>query len=109
MTVARFIYFSLSAVPANATLLMISRCVTTTMMIGLPMPQTVRNCRKISAQIAQDISSRLQEKKRRRSGLRRGFLSCKIGEIDRQDVSLIFLQFLSVLFVGVNLITHTKN
>ncbi len=62
MTVARFIYFSLSAVPANATLLMISRCVTTTMMIGLPMPQTVRNCRKISAQIAQDISSRLQEK-----------------------------------------------
>ena len=55
----------------------------------------LRNCREISAQIAQDISSGLQEKKRRRSGLRRGFLSCKIGEIDKQDVSLIFLQFLT--------------
>lgn len=27
--------------------------------------------------------------------LRRGFLCCAIGEIDRQDVSLIFLQFLN--------------
>ncbi|MCI9398859.1 MAG: O-methyltransferase [Lachnospiraceae bacterium] len=36
----------------------------------------------------------VSDKKRRRSGLRRGFFSCKIGEIDKQDVSLIFLQFL---------------
>ena len=34
-------------------------------------------------QIAQDISSRVQCKKRRRSGLRRGFLCCAIGEIDK--------------------------
>ncbi len=38
-------------------------------------------------QIAQDISSRLNYfvivKKRRRSGLRRGFLTCTIGEIDK--------------------------
>ncbi len=34
-------------------------------------------------QIAQDISSRVQYKKRRRSGLRRGFLCCAIGEIDK--------------------------
>ena len=34
-------------------------------------------------QIAQDISSRVQCKKRRRSGLRRGFLRCAIGEIDK--------------------------
>jgi len=39
----------------------------------------------------------LYEKKRRRSGLRRGFFSRKIGEIDKQDVSLIFLQFLSAV------------
>ena len=32
-------------------------------------------------QIAQDISSRMHDKKRRRSGLRRGFLACIIGEI----------------------------
>ncbi len=35
-------------------------------------------------------------KKRRHSGLRRGFLPCKIGEIDKQDVLLVFLQFLTV-------------
>ena len=34
-------------------------------------------------QIAQDISSRVHVKKRRRSGLRRGFLTCTIGEIDK--------------------------
>ncbi len=34
-------------------------------------------------QIAQDISSRVQVKKRRRSGLRRGFFGCAIGEIDK--------------------------
>ena len=34
-------------------------------------------------QIAQDISSRMYVKKRRRSGLRRGFLACMIGEIDK--------------------------
>ncbi len=34
-------------------------------------------------QIAQDISSRMYVKKRRRSGLRRGFLTCIIGEIDK--------------------------
>ena len=32
-------------------------------------------------QIAQDISLRVYVKKRRRSGLRRGFLTCAIGEI----------------------------
>ena len=32
-------------------------------------------------QIAQDISLRMYVKKRRRSGLRRGFLACIIGEI----------------------------
>ena len=31
------------------------------------------------------------------NALRRGFFSCKIGEIDKQDVSLIFLQFLTSL------------
>ena len=41
MTVARSIYFSLSVIPANATLLMINRCVTMTMMTGLLMPQWV--------------------------------------------------------------------
>ncbi len=34
-------------------------------------------------QTAQDISSRVYVKKRRRSGLRRGFLTCTIGEIDK--------------------------
>ncbi len=34
-------------------------------------------------QIAQYISSRVQYKKRSRSGLRRGFLCCAIGEIDK--------------------------
>ena len=34
-------------------------------------------------QIAQDISSRMYVKKRRSSGLRRGFLTCIIGEIDK--------------------------
>ncbi len=34
-------------------------------------------------QLAQDISSRMYSKKRRRSGLRRGFLICIIGEIDK--------------------------
>ena len=34
-------------------------------------------------QLAQDISSRMYVKKRRRSGLRRGFLACIIGEIDK--------------------------
>ncbi len=34
-------------------------------------------------QLAQDISSRMYVKKRRRSGLRRGFLTCIIGEIDK--------------------------
>ncbi len=34
-------------------------------------------------QIAQDISSRMYVKKRSRSGLRRGFLTCIIGEIDK--------------------------
>ncbi len=34
-------------------------------------------------QIAQDISSRMYVKKRSRSGLRRGFLSCIIGEINK--------------------------
>ena len=34
-------------------------------------------------QIAQYISSRKNKKKRRRSGLRRGFLACIIGEIDK--------------------------
>ena len=34
-------------------------------------------------QIAQDISSDVQVKKRRRSGLRRGFLTCAAGEIDK--------------------------
>ena len=34
-------------------------------------------------QIAQDISLRMYVKKRRRSGLRRGFLTCIIGEIDK--------------------------
>lgn len=34
-------------------------------------------------QIARDISSRVQVKKRRRSGLRRVFLTCAIGEIDK--------------------------
>ncbi len=34
-------------------------------------------------QIAQYISSRMYVKKRRRSGLRRGFLACIIGEIDK--------------------------
>ncbi len=34
-------------------------------------------------QIAQYISSRVYVKKRRRSGLRRGFLTCTIGEIDK--------------------------
>ncbi|RKI40756.1 hypothetical protein D7V86_22975 [bacterium D16-51] len=29
----------------------------------------------------------VQVKKRRRSGLRRGFLTCAAGEIDKQDVS----------------------
>ncbi len=43
-------------------------------------------------QIAQDISLRMYVKKRRRSGLRRGFLACIIREI--ADASVIFLQFL---------------
>ena len=30
-------------------------------------------------------------------GLRRGFLTCAAGEIDKQDVSVIFLQLLSML------------
>ena len=34
-------------------------------------------------QIAQDISSRVYVKKRRRSGLRRGFLTYTIGEIGK--------------------------
>ena len=34
-------------------------------------------------QVAQDISSRMYVKKRSRSGLRRGFLTCIIGEIDK--------------------------
>ena len=34
-------------------------------------------------QVAQYISSRVQYKKRSRSGLRRGFLYCDIGEIDK--------------------------
>ena len=34
-------------------------------------------------QIAQYISSDVQVKKRRRSGLRRGFLTCAAGEIDK--------------------------
>ena len=34
-------------------------------------------------QLAQDISSRMCVKKRRRSGLRRGFLTCIIGEIGK--------------------------
>ena len=34
-------------------------------------------------QVAQYISSRVQYKKRSRSGLRRGFLYCAIGEIDK--------------------------
>lgn len=34
-------------------------------------------------QAAQDTSSRAQYKKRRRSGLRRGFLYCAVGEIDK--------------------------
>ena len=34
-------------------------------------------------QIAQDISSRRYVKKRSLSGLRRGFLTCVIGEIDK--------------------------
>ncbi len=34
-------------------------------------------------QLAQDISSRMYVKKRRRSGLRRGFLAYIIGEIDK--------------------------
>lgn len=34
-------------------------------------------------QLAQDISSSVQAKKRRRSRLRRGFLNCEIGEIDK--------------------------
>lgn len=34
-------------------------------------------------QIAQDISSSVQVKKCRRSGLRQGFLTCAIGEIDK--------------------------
>ena len=34
-------------------------------------------------QLVQDISSRMYVKKRRRSGLRRGFLTCIIGEIDK--------------------------
>ena len=34
-------------------------------------------------QIAQDISPRMYVKKRRHSGLQRGFLTCIIGEIDK--------------------------
>ena len=41
MTVARSIYFSLYAIPASATLLMINQCVTMTMTTGLHMPRWV--------------------------------------------------------------------
>jgi len=37
-------------------------------------------------QIAQDISFSVQFKKRRRSGLQRGFLDCAMDEIDKQGV-----------------------
>ncbi len=39
MTAALYISFSLSAIPAKATLLMINRCITMSMMFGLLMPQ----------------------------------------------------------------------
>ena len=37
-------------------------------------------------QLAQDISSRMHIKKRRRSGLRRGFLTYILGEIEKNGV-----------------------
>ncbi len=45
-------------------------------------------------QIAQDISLRMYVKKRRRSGLRRGFLACIIREIAKSRCVSYFLQFL---------------
>ena len=41
-------------------------------------------------QIAQDISSSVQVKKRRRCGHRRGFLTCTIGEIDKSGCASYF-------------------
>ena len=48
-------------------------------------------------QIAQDISSMMYVIKRRRSGLRRGFLSCIIGEIAKSRCVSYFLQFLTII------------
>ena len=41
-------------------------------------------------QTAQDISSSVQVKKRRRCGHRRGFLTCTIGEIDKSGCASYF-------------------
>ena len=38
-----------------------------------------------------------QRHKIKNTTLRRGFFSYNLGEIDKQDVSLIFLQFLSII------------
>ena len=41
-------------------------------------------------QLAPDISSDVQAKKHRHSGLRRGFLNCEIGEIDKSIFASYF-------------------
>ena len=51
-------------------------------------------------QIAQYISSRVYVKKRRRSGLRRGFLTCTIGEIDKSRCVSYFSTVPKVIKIG---------
>ena len=55
-------------------------------------------------QIAQDISSRMYVKKLRRSGLRRGFLACIIGEIAKSRCVSYFSTVPKVKQIGIKTI-----
>ena len=59
-------------------------------------------------QLAQDISSRMYSKKRRRSGLRRGFLICIIGEIDKSRCVSYFSTVPYTIFYPVTGDIRTK-